>query len=280
MTAMHVTAAPVLDFFAAGLSQEREIRRRISLEVVRRATALRELGLEVGVSRDFHPLVEAPAGVGEKTLRMPLVDPNHQSHLDDGSAFWTGCWRDDTLVATTAVRLRHVPTSLREEMESLRFFFDDPACIPEGTECRVEAPTARIISGLVMCSVSVWTAKSESGKGVAESLSQLAKLIGVGLWDPDHLIGFCMLDSVRKFAFHKYWHSTAELGFYLNTPTFPLPETAVLLYTSRRDFREKRLGLTGLTPVRGAVRDQGGSLPGLDQAAAIIETGPSAEGRL
>ncbi|MBB4268078.1 hypothetical protein [Roseospira visakhapatnamensis] len=276
MTAMHITAAPVLDFFTAGLSQEREVRRRLSLEVVRRAAVLRDNGLQVGVSHDFRPLVEAPAAVGETTLRMPLVDPDCQSYLDDGSAFWAGCWRDNVLVATTAVRLRHVSGGLREDMESLRFFYDDPVRIPADVVCRIEAPSARIISGLVMCSVSVWTARSEAGRGVAENLSQLAKLIGVGLWDPDHLIGFCMLDSVRKFAFHKYWHSTAELGFYLSAPNFRLPETAVLLATSRRDFREQRLGLIGLTSVR--VSGQGAET--LLAPSSSIEAGPGADGRL
>lgn len=276
MTAMHVTAAPVLDFFVAGLSQEREVRRRISLEVVRRANTLRDMGLQVGVSRDFQPLVDAPAGVGETTFRIPLVDPDYQSHLEDGSAFWAGCWRDGTLVATTAVRLRHVPTSLREEMESLRFFYDDPARIPADATCRIDAPTARIVSGLVMCSVSVWTAKRESGKGVAECLSQMTKLIGVGLWDPDHLIGFCMPQLVGRFAFHKYGHSTAELGFDLQVPHFRPPETAILLYTSRRDYREQRLGLTGLTSVRVA----SSGVRVINPGSSEIQAEPSADGHL
>ncbi|MBB4285823.1 hypothetical protein [Roseospira goensis] len=241
---------PVLDFLQAGLSQEREIQRRLSIEIVRRAARLQDLGLSVGVSRDFRPLMEAPASVGETTMRMPLVNPAYQSHLGDGTAFWVGCWRGDTLVATTAVRLRHVPTSLREEMESLRFFFDDPARIPPDTWCRMDAPSARTISGLILCSVAVWTAKSEAGQGLAETVSQLTKLIGVGLWDPDYLVGFSVIDMLRRFAFHKYWHSTAELGFTLSAPLFRMEEPACLLTTSRRDFREQRLGLEGLSAVR------------------------------
>ncbi len=254
---------PVMEFMAAGFSQERELRHRLATGIAQRVARLRELGLSVAASRDFRDLVEAPARVGETTLRMPLVDPDCQSHLDDGTAFWIGAWREDTLVATTAVRLRHVPVSLREEMESLRFFFDDTTRIPPDTWCRVEAPSARIISGLVMCSVSVWTARSESGQGLAETVSQLAKLIGVGQWDPDHLIGFSLVEMLRRFAFHKYWHSTAELGFMLSAPGFRPPETACLLVTSRQDFREQRLGVQGLAPVRPV------SGPALDGVAAM-----------
>ncbi|MQX37523.1 hypothetical protein [Roseospira navarrensis] len=248
----HNSAIPVPTFLEDGFGREREVQRRVTREIVRRAVRLQSLGLEIGVSRDFWPLVEAPAQAGETNQRMPLVDPACQSSLEDGTAFWVGCWRDGHIVATTAVRLRPVPTSLREEMESLRFFYDDPALVPEGTWCRVDAPSARAISGLVMCSVGVWTAKAESGQGLAETVSQLAKLIGVGLWDPDYLIGFSMMDLLRKFAFHKYWHSTAELGFMLAAPLCTLPETACLLSTTRRDFREQRLGLSGLSAVRPA----------------------------
>jgi len=245
-------AVPVHDFLLDGFSSEREFQRRLSIEIVKRAVKLQSLGLDVGVSRNFWPLVEAPAAVGETNQRMPLVDPACQSSLEDGTAFWVGCWRGDRVVATTAVRLRHVQNSLREDMETLRFFYDDPNKIPEGTWCQVEAPSAQTISGLVMCSVAVWTAKGESGQGLAETVSQLAKLMGVGLWDPDYLIGFSMMDLLRKFAFHKYWHSTAELGFMLAAPQCTLPETACLLSTTRRDFRERRLGLTGLSSVRVA----------------------------
>ncbi|KAA5605774.1 hypothetical protein F1188_09140 [Roseospira marina] len=245
-------AVPVPAFLDVGFGAEREVQRRLSMEVARRAARIQSLGLQVGVSRNFWPLVEAPGLAGESNQRMPLVDPACQSTLEDGTAFWVGAWRDERLVATTAVRLRHVPTSLREEMESLRFFYDDPVRIPEGTWCRVDAPSARHISGLVMCSVAVWTAKAESGQGLAETVSQLAKLIGVGLWDPDFLIGFSMIGLLRKFAFHKYWHSTAELGFMLAAPLCTLPEPACLLSTTRRDFREQRLGLPGVTAVRTA----------------------------
>jgi len=243
-------AVPVLDFLHAGFCRERVFERCLFHEIQKRAKRLESLGLDIGVSRDFWPLVEAPGAVGETNQRMPLVDPACQSSLEDGMAFWVGCWRGDTLVATTAVRLRHVRTNLREDMESLRFFYDDPDKIPEGTWCRVEAPSARDIAGLVMCSVAVWTAKAESGQGLAETVSQLTKLMGVGLWDPDYLIGFSMMDLLRKFAFHKYWHGTAELGFMLAAPLCTLPEPACLLTTSRRDFRERRLGLSGLNAVR------------------------------
>jgi hypothetical protein len=275
---------PVFDFLHAGFCQERVFQRCLYHEIRRRTDRIRSLGLEIGVSRDFWPLVEAPGAVGATNQRIPLVDPACQSSLEDGMAFWVGCWRGDTLVATTAVRLRHVRTTLRDEMESLRFFYDDPAKIPDGTWCRVEAPSARDIAGLVMCSVAVWTVKAESGQGLAETVSQLTKLLGVGMWDPDYLIGFSMIELVRKFAFHKYWHGTAELGFMLTAPLFVLPEPACLLVTSRRDFRERRLGLSGLNAVRVIAEAPGAAYraarPEADRMTALsgTEVRPGAAG--
>ena len=104
------------------------------------------------------------------------------------------------VVATHAVTLLDWRDSnFRDEAESLRLHYDDPAGMRRpGESCRVTAPSAARVSGRVAFTGAAWYRPDFRGRSLASVLSPLARVYSLACWDPDFTVRMISEALVKK----------------------------------------------------------------------------------
>lgn len=93
-------------------------------------------------------------------------------------------------------------TTFKDECESLRFWYADPATQKkQGETSKVSALAARGTAGRVAYSGAAWYRPDYRGKELVEYLPRLARAYGRSLWDTDVTITLMAENNVKKGVF-------------------------------------------------------------------------------
>jgi hypothetical protein len=152
--------------------------------------AVRERGVYLSLSTDLHELVgiDSLNPPGWAPLR-PVFDPN-ASDIPNGQAFWIrGTDEDGNIVLTHCGRLFSWPgtTSLRDEVQSLHFFYRDPQQRQMlGENCVAETMDMSCVTGRVVFGGAHWVHPKMRGRGLAYFAPRITRAIGLTTWYMDY----------------------------------------------------------------------------------------------
>jgi len=151
------------------------------------------------------------------------------SDVSDENAIWIlGIDADGMPVTTQGGRyFDWTGTSMAAEMESFRFFYQEPERHVTGDMyCRIPRPEGDMITGPVMHSGSIWVRPDFRGPGeegivLSKVLGRLTRMIGMARWQPDYLFTFSSLDLYGRGVVKNFgWpHEAFQAEWHL--PTFP-----------------------------------------------------------
>lgn len=186
--------------------------------------AVRNLGIRLSLSTDFEEFAHVNAANQSDWYPLtPNFDFRH-SAVDEKNAFWLkGIDARGDVVLCHAVRLYVFGnTTLKDELESLRFYFDRPeTAIANGTSVAVEAPIASRIKRRVSYSGSLWVRSDFRGGGLARLIPPLNRALAVTRWYPSHHICILTQPTVEKGMAKVYGYNHLEHTIWLrNLPGF------------------------------------------------------------
>lgn len=149
--------------------------------------AVRDIGIRLSLSTDFSELQQVNGA--NRTDWYPLspnFDPAGCTLTPENALWLKGVNRDGDVVLCHALRLYSVRDSLKEELESLQFYFDDPtAARAAGVRVQVDTPVAATMSGRVAYSGALWVRSDFRGFGLARSIPSLSRAIALTTWYPN-----------------------------------------------------------------------------------------------
>lgn len=169
----------------------------ISRTVLRLDQLAAKRGVRLYPQTDFRALktiVEAHRAEG--TVMMPHVDPAY-STIDETNGIWVyGIDAEGKSATTQAGRYYDFTgTSLAAELESFRFFYDDPSRHVTESCYVTTPPEAAQITGTVLASGTIWVRPDMRGPGedgivLSQLLGKLTRLIAIAQWWPEQLFTF------------------------------------------------------------------------------------------
>jgi hypothetical protein len=123
---------------------------------------------------------------------IPLFDPANGAIASDHAFALIGRNTAGEAVAAHAARFFQWPDStFREEAESLRLFYADPAAMKRpGETCTVTAKSAREVAGRVVYSGAAWVRPDFRGRSLALIMPRIAKAYAYTLWKPDFIVSW------------------------------------------------------------------------------------------
>lgn len=196
-TFRHGPRAPLADFFAAA---ER---------------AARERGVHLTLRHDLGALVEVNERERKHWYRIsPLFDPAF-SAVSPENSFWIEGRNDaGEIVATQACRAFHWSgTMLKDEIESLRIFYADPARMAApGETCVVTALSAARITGRVAYSGSGWYRPDFRGRQLSAILPRISRAYALACWGTDVTVSFVEDILIEKGVVARYGYRRIEHG--------------------------------------------------------------------
>jgi len=195
----------------------------IAESVLRTDFAVRKAGIRLCMSSDFEELEHANRS--NRTDWYPLT-PNFNSRqcgLHPENAFWLkGVDDSGDVVLTHCVRLYALRNTLKEEIESLRFYFDDPDAAREaGANTQVTAPMAARMNGRVTYSGALWVRSDFRGAGLARLIPPLSRALALTRWYPQHHMCILTQPTVERGMAPVYGYEDLEYTIWLrNLPGF------------------------------------------------------------
>jgi hypothetical protein len=114
---------------------------------------------------------------------------------------------DDRVVSTISVRRMDIETSVKEEMESLRFFYSDKASVRRKTDkfC-LTSPKAEHLSGNIFYLGGLWVRPDQRHNALPVTMTRIIRYLALASWNPDYEIGiatnsFLRPEVARIYAF-------------------------------------------------------------------------------
>jgi hypothetical protein len=162
--------------------------------------------------RALKTVVEAHRGQG--TIMMPHVDPTYSTIGAENGVWFYGVDANGRAASTLTARYYDFTgTSLAAELESFRFFYDDPVRhLTEGCFVRTP-PEASQITGSALASGTLWVRPDMRGPDknkiiLSQIAGRLGRLIGIGRWWPETVFTFssyalCERGTVANFGYPK-----------------------------------------------------------------------------
>jgi hypothetical protein len=180
--------------------------------------AVRNQGIRLSLSTDFEEL----AHVNEINRRdwyplTPNFDIRH-STLGERNAFWLkGIDAQGDVVLCHAVRLYVFgTTTMKDELESLRFYYDRPdTAIANGESVEVAAPIASVIKKRVSYSGALWVRSDFRGGGLAGRITALSRTLAVTRWYPSYHTCILMQPTVERGMAAVYGYDNIEYAVWL-----------------------------------------------------------------
>src|SRR5262245_29651319 len=173
----------------------------------------------------------------------------------DGHQGWWICGRDAVgeVVTTIAARIYDWPdTSMGEEVESLRFLYQDVERWRLPNErCTVSAAAARKITGRVFYGGGAWVRPDFRSKGLSSYLPRLSKVYGLARYDFDWAT--CVVEPMlaRKGVCKRYGFDNIEFGIHFGGTRFGDHDSA-LCWLSRDEFIDDLAAVERSPEVLGA----------------------------
>jgi GNAT superfamily N-acetyltransferase len=154
--------------------------------------AMREQGIYLSISHDMEELIEVNERNQKDWYPLPPVLNARYSDLRADNAFWISGVNDrGEVVLAQAARLFHWPdSSLTDELESLRFFYRNPADeMSVGEHCSVETTATDEITGRVCYTGALWFRPEYRGAGLATLMPRVTRAYACTRWYPDYFFG-------------------------------------------------------------------------------------------
>jgi hypothetical protein len=135
------------------------------------------------------------------------------SQLDPDNAFFIvgENTRGETVACQACRYFDWQGTTFKEECESLRFWYADPATQKnQGETSTVTALAARGTTGRIAYSGAAWYRPDYRGKGLVEYLPRLARAYARSLWDTEATITLMAENNIRKGVFPRNGYKNLE----------------------------------------------------------------------
>jgi hypothetical protein len=193
--------------------------------ILRTDREVRDAGIRLSLSSDFAELERAnELNRADWYPLMPNFD-RRQCALGSSNAFWLkGIDRHGDVVLTHAVRLYTLGrTSLKDEIETLRFYYDDPEpALSRGMRAEASAPMASAVSGRVSYSGTLWVRSDYRGFGLARLVPPLSRVIALTTWYPSFHTCFVSKAMVDKGMGRVYGYSNIQsaVRIWSSLPSF------------------------------------------------------------
>jgi hypothetical protein len=175
--------------------------------------AARERGVYLRLRHDLEGLVALNERERARWYRIsPLFDPAFSAVTPD-NAFWIeGCNAAGETVAAQAGRVFDwQDTTLKEEIESLRIFYADPASMAvPGEHCVVTAPSAARIGGPVVYSGSGWYRPDFRGRALSAILPRISRAYALTRWGTETTVSFVEYPLIEKGVVARYGYRRVE----------------------------------------------------------------------
>ncbi|SFN92712.1 hypothetical protein SAMN05216573_12738 [Bradyrhizobium sp. Rc3b] len=159
-----------------------------------------EKSIKLSIGFNFHEYVAITRTLPTKGPTYPIFRPD-RSPIRLGEGYWIIGVDDNNMVALVeAARLYDLSQSnLAEHLESLKFFYADPARHAHPSDrCICRAPTAKKITGKVVFHGDIWVRKDFRGQGLPKIMGRIARCVSFALWAPDFSVGLAGRWSVDK----------------------------------------------------------------------------------
>jgi len=160
-------------------------------------TAARERGVTLSFG-SLQDLIEANQANSD-TWRplVPVFDEALGGATPETAFVLIGRNKDGEVVATQAARIYDwSKTSLKDEANSLRMFYADPAtAIARGDRCEITTPVAEKISGRIAFSGGIWYRRDFRGRDLGAILPRISRAYAFTRWHSDFTLGM-MGDAV------------------------------------------------------------------------------------
>jgi len=198
--------------------------------------AARQMGLRRRLRHDFGELLylnQREVAHGNWFKLVNMYNPAYCELSPENSYWISGENEQGDIVLTQAGRIYYWPeTSLAEEARSMFYAGDD-----EGQLCRVTAPAARRIGGVVFCAGSHWIRPDFRGRRLSHLLARLGRAYAMARWPVEWAIALVAPVLVAKgvSAGYGYRHASHSIFF----PASPWGDLEVVLaYLSQDEAYE------------------------------------------
>jgi hypothetical protein len=143
-----------------------------------------------------------------------LFNPEFCELTNDNSLFVIGYDAEQQPVACQACRLYDwTDTSFKEQCESLRMWYDDPAAMRQPHEsATVTALSAAGTTGLVAYSGAAWYRPDYRKKGLVKYLPRLSRAYAAGVWRSEVTITLMTEQNVALGVFPRNGYANIEWG--------------------------------------------------------------------
>lgn len=158
--------------------------------------AVRQRGLRLRLRQDFPELVYLNKHyVAQRCWHplLPVFNPEY-SDLTPETAFWiSGEDENGEIALTEAARIFYWPDTCLAE-HAVEFFYGRDG----GQACRVTAPAARTIAGVVLHNGAIWVRPDFRGKGLSPILHRLLRTCSCARWPVDWAVGISLTTLVEN----------------------------------------------------------------------------------
>ena len=196
----------------------------------------RQIGLRLRLRHDFGELLylnQREVAHGNWFKLVNMYNPAYCELSPENSYWISGENEQGDIVLTQAGRIYYWPeTSLAEEARSMFYAGQD-----EGQLCKVTAPAARRIGGVVFCAGSHWIRPDFRGRQLSHLLARLGRAYAMARWPVEWAIALVAPVLVAKgvSAGYGYKHASHSI-FYPASPWGDLE--VVLAYLSQDEVYE------------------------------------------
>lgn len=189
---------------------------------------------------------------------IPAFDPAINK-LDETNSFCLIAY-DSTgePVASGTCRLYDwTATTYRDELQTLRMFYGDPATHAAAAErCDVTAERAKQVSGLVVYAGAAWCHPKVRGKSLSSLIPRTSKALALANWNFDHMVGLMLEDSVTRGLAARFGYTSPETGALIVDRAGIERNFAVLSMLRDEVITHVRTYLTGDPPEIDAIIDR------------------------
>jgi hypothetical protein len=190
---------------------------------------------------------------------MPVLDCRINAIADDDMITVAAIDTGGSVIATISVRRMDIASSVKEEMESLRFFYGTHAVEKSKTDgFSLTAPSAAQLKGNLFYLGGLWVHPQQRHGSLPVLLTRIVRYMGMAQWNPDCEIGIATNSFLRDDVAKIYAFETTEDGFtfYIDGQ---LAWRGVFVCSSREaNLKNLRDDVTGLVSDSGKASVDGG----------------------
>jgi len=191
--------------------------RLLSRFVLEGDKAVRRAGLKLRLRHDFDELAWINKREVSNGSWFRLVDAYNPEYtiLTPENAFWiSGEDENGEVAASWAARVFHWPdTNLAEQAVPFFYGRDD------GQPCKVTAPAAKLIGGIVLCGGAAWIRPDFRGKGLGQLVPRILKAYAYSRWPVDWSICYVSRTLIEKGVAAGYGQKNFSYSiFYPGSP--------------------------------------------------------------